>query len=89
MRKAFTLIELLVVLVILALVMAIVVPKGSKMLQGFKKNLDKLEGIQKLAQERSICFLSVKAKTIDILGVKYLISDKGVVIKYEKSNDNH
>jgi len=88
MKAGFTLIELLVVMIIMVTIMGLVIPKGSKMLDGFQNSLNKTKDKQKLSKERSLSFLGAKEQTIDILGASYHISAKGVVTKYEKSNDN-
>ncbi len=88
MKKGFTLIELIVVMVIMTILMSMVMPKGSKMLESFERNLQKTKDTQKLSKERSMAFIYAKEKTIDILNATYHISSKGVLTKYEKSNDN-
>ncbi len=89
MRRAFTLIELLVVVVILILVMAMIAPKGAKMLGAFERSMKNTKDKQKLSYERSDAFLQAREKNIDILGASYRISSKGVITQYEKSNDNN
>lgn len=89
MRKAFTLIELLVVLVIMTFVLGLVVPKGSKMLDGFQRQINITLEMQELSKERSLAFIKAKEKNIDILAKHYNISAKGVLTEYEKSNDNN
>ena len=88
MRKAFTLIELLVVMIIITVVMGMVVPQGSKMLDSFQKSIEKTKDQQKLSKERSYAFIRAQETNIDILDAHYHISSKGVLTKYEKSNDN-
>ena len=89
MRSAFTLIELLVVLVIMVVVMGLVMPQGSKMLDNFTRSLDKTKDKQKLSSERSLCFIQAKESSLDVLDATYHISSKGVLTRYEKSNDNN
>lgn len=89
MRHAFTLIELLVVLIILVVVMSMVMPQGSKMLDSFEKNLKNTKEEQNLSKQRSISFLQSKAQTLQMSdGTTYDISEKGVLTKHEKSDDN-
>ncbi len=78
----------MVVMVILTVLMAMVVPKGSKMLDSFQRSIQVTKDKQTLSKKRSLAFLQAKETTIDILGFSYHISDKGVMTKYEKSNDN-
>lgn len=89
LRKGFTLIELIVVMIILVAVMALVMPQGAKMLSNFQNSINRDKEKQKLSTERSKSFLSSQDKEIEVLSVKYHISSKGVVTKYENSNDNH
>lgn len=88
MRKGFTLIELLVVMIIMVVVMAMVVPQGSKILDSFQKRLEVTKEKQELSKQRSVSFLQAKEQTLDILDARYEISDKGVLAKHEKSDDN-
>lgn len=88
MRGAFTLIELLVVMVIMVLVVGMVGPQGAKLLDDFKKYEKNEQEMQQLSKERSMCFLQAKEKTLNILNTTYHISSKGVLTKYEKSDDN-
>lgn len=88
MRTAFTLIELLVVMVIMTVIMSLTITKGSKMLEGFQKYISTTKDTQKLSRERSLAFIQAKEKKLDILDASYHISSKGVLTKYEKSNDN-
>jgi flagellar hook-basal body complex protein FliE len=76
-------------MVIITIIMGVVVPQGSKFLDGFKKSIDKTKERQKLSKERSYAFIKAEEKNIDILDVHYHISSKGVLTKYEKSNDNN
>ena len=89
MKRAFTLIELLVVMMIITVVMGLVVPKGSKMLDGFTKSLEVTKEKQRLSKERSLAFIRANEIDIDILGISYHISSKGVLTKHEKSDDNN
>ena len=89
MRKAFTLIELLVVLVIMVFVMGMIIPQGSKMLSGFEKRVSITKDKQKLSKLKAMSFLEAKEENITLLGINYFISNKGVITKYEKSDDNH
>ena len=79
MRKAFTLIELLVVMIIMTVIMAMIVPKGSKMLDSFQRSVQVTKDIQKLSKERSLAFIQAQAKDINISGKSYHISSKGVL----------
>lgn len=88
MRKGFTLIELLVVMIIMTTIMAMVVPKGSKMLDSFSKNLEITKERQKLSKERSLSFIQGEEKNIDILDNSYHISSKGLLTKLKQNNDN-
>ncbi len=89
MRKGFTLIELLVVMIILTVIMSMVVPKGSKMLDGFTKRIETTKEKQNLSKQRSMSFIQAKAQTLKMSnGSSYDISEKGVLTKHEKSNDN-
>ena len=87
MRQAFTLIELLVVLVILTLVMAVVVPRGAKMLSSYQHSLEKIKVKQKLSKLKATAFLQAKDINITIDEKKYIFSKKGVM--HEISHDNH
>lgn len=89
MRSAFTLIELMVVMIILVIIMAMVIPKGSKMLDSFEKSVQKTKDKQKLSKARSMSFLQAKEQDLNISKKFYKISAKGVITEYEKSNDNY
>ena len=89
MKQGFTLIELLVVMMILTVIMGLIVPKGSKMLDAFERTVNKLEDKHTLSQEVSKAFLGANEKFIDILDKNYYISSKGVLTEYEKINDNN
>jgi len=66
-----------------------VVPKGSKMLDGFQKSLETTKERQNLSKKRSESFLQAKAQHVEMSdGSSYDISAKGVLTKYEKRNDN-
>jgi len=86
-RQAFTLIELLVVLVILTLVMAVVVPRGAKMLSSYQHSLEKIKVKQKLSKLKATAFLQAKDINITIDKKKYIFSKKGVM--HEVGHDNH
>jgi len=79
MRSAFTLIELLVVMIIMTVIMAMIAPKGSKMLDSFQKSVQKTKDIQKLSKERSLAFVRAQAKDLNISEKSYHISSKGVI----------
>lgn len=87
MRGAFTLIEVLVVLIILTLVMAVVIPEGSKMLSGYKNSLMKIKEKEKLSKNKAEAFLQAKDINMTISNKHYIILKKGVVI--EVGHDNH
>ena len=87
MRQGFTLIELLVVMVIMVVVMGVVMPQGSKMLDSFQKQLEKKKASQEIQKQKSISFLQAKEQTIKLLGKTFIISNKGVL--HESSNDNN
>jgi len=89
MRSGFTLIELMVVMVIMTVVMGLIIPKGSKMLDSFQNYISKTKDMQTLSKERSMAFIEAKEKTLNILDSNYHISSKGVLTKYETSNDNN
>jgi len=89
MRGAFTLIELLVVMVIMTIVMAMVIPEGSKLLKSFEKRLDTTKESQELSKQASLSFLQVKEQTLQLLGKTFSISSKGVITAHEKSDDNN
>ena len=72
-------------MIIMTTIMAMVMPKGSKMLDSFSKNLEITKDKQKLSKERSLAFLQAKEKTIDILDASYYISEKGFLTKLEIS----
>ncbi len=76
-------------MMILTVIMGLVVPKGSKMLESFEKTVNKLQDKHTLSQEVSKAFLHSKEKYIDILDKNYHISSKGVLTQYEKINDNY
>ena len=86
MKKGFTLVELLVSLVILILVMALVMPRGSKMLENFQRSMQKTKDRQKLSKACASSFLEAQQRDINISSKIYHISSKGVIL--EKSNDN-
>jgi len=89
MRKGFTLIELLVVMMIVAVIMGLVVPRGAKMLDGFEKVTHKIKQEHNLSLDRSYSFISVEEKNVTVQGIVYHITSKGVLSKYEKSDDNY
>ena len=89
MRAGFTLIELMVVMVIMTVVMGLIIPKGSKMLDSFQNYISTTKDKQTLSKERSMAFIGAKEKTLNILDSNYHISSKGVLTKYETSNDNN
>lgn len=89
MRKAFTLIELLVVMVIMTVIMGMVVPQGSKLLDSFQTRLKVTKEKQELSKQKSVSFLQAKEQEVEALGAIYKISNKGVLTKREKSNDNN
>ena len=73
----------------MTVIMSMVVPKGSKMLDGFQKSLETTKERQNLSKKRSESFLQAKAQHVEMSdGSSYDISKKGVLTKYEKSNDN-
>lgn len=72
----------------MVVVMSVVVPNGAKMLSSFEKKLEITKDTQKLSKERSMAFIQAKESTLEILDATYHISSKGVLTKYEKSNDN-
>lgn len=76
-------------MMILTVIMGLVVPKGSKMLDSFEKTVNKLEDKHTLSQEISKAFIESKEIFIDILDKNYHISSKGVLTEYEKINDNN
>jgi len=83
-RQAFTLIELLVALVILTLVMAVVVPRGAKMLSSYQHSLAKIKTRQKLSRLQATAFLQARDINVTIDKKQYLFSKKGVL--YETSH---
>lgn len=89
MKRAFTLIELLVVLVIMTVVMGLIIPQGSKMLDSFKNSVSKIQQKHQLSLDRSSAFIKAEPKKVQILGITYNISTKGVLEKDEKSNADH
>jgi prepilin-type N-terminal cleavage/methylation domain-containing protein len=86
MRRAFTLIELLVVLTIVTLVMGVVVPKGAKMLSGYERALAHSQERRALSRARAEAFLEAKTVDISVLGTRYHITDKGVMLE---TGDDH
>ena len=89
MKRAFTLIELLVVLVIITVVMGLVIPLGSKMLSDFQSSIDTIKQKHTLSLDKSYAFIKSKEKNVTIKDIPYIISTKGVLLKYEKSNADH
>jgi len=89
MKRAFTLIELLVVLVIMTVIMGLVIPQGSKMLDSFKNSVSKIQQKHQLSLDRSSAFIKAEEKKVQMDGIEYDISAKGVLEKDEKSNANH
>lgn len=87
MKKGFTLIELLVVMIIITVVMGLVAPKGSKMLDGFTKTTKKIQEEHNLSMQRSFAFIGSQEKNITVLDTHYDISSKGVLS--EKSDANY
>lgn len=81
MKNAFTLIELLVVVTILTLVMAVVVPKGAKLLSSYENSLEQIQLKHKLSKEKSLAFLSVQERNITIEGKNIHITKKGYVLE--------
>lgn len=86
-RQAFTLIELLVVLVILTLVMAVVIPRGAKMLSSYQHSLAKIKIKQKLSKLRATAFLQAKDINVTINKKQYLFSKKGVLREASYDHD--
>ena len=87
MKGAFTLIELLVVLVILTLVMAVVVPQGSRMLSSYEHSLAGIDTRQKLSQAKARAFLQAKDRNFTIKGKHYIILKKGIIIETRHDHD--
>lgn len=78
----------MVVMVIMIVIISLIIPKGSKMLDSFQNYISTTKDKQTLSKERSMAFIQGEDKTLDILDASYHISNKGVLTKYEKSNDN-
>lgn len=79
MRSAFTLIELIVVMVIFSLTLAMVIPKGVKLLNSSQNTMTKMTEKQTLSKERAKAFLNVQDKEVSIGSNVYSISSKGVI----------
>jgi len=86
-RQAFTLIEILVVLVILTLVMAVVIPRGAKILSSYQRSLAKIKTKQKLSKLRATAFLQARDINVTIDKKQYLFSKKGVLLEASHDND--
>ena len=81
MRQAFTLIELIVVMAILSFTMAIILPKGYKLLESFEKRMNVATEKQQLSVQRAWAFLSLEEKNVSVGSMSYHISTKGLIIK--------
>ena len=86
MRQGFTLIELLVVMVIIVVIMGLVMPMGSKLLNSFEKQAQKIEDEHSLQISKAYAFIEATPKDINLSFGNYHISLKGVIS--EISNDN-
>lgn len=75
-------------MIIMVVIMSLIMPKGSKMLDSFQNSLNKTKDKQNLSKERSLAFIHSEEKNLDTQDASYHISAKGVLTKYEKSNDN-
>ena len=78
-RPAFTLIELLVVMVIIALVMGMVMPMGSKMLKSFTTFTEDAKDYRHFKETQFYAFIEANATLIEYKNIRYNISDKGIV----------
>jgi len=76
-------------MVIMTVIMGMVVPQGSKLLESFEKRLTTTKERQELSKQASMSFLQAKEQTLELLGKTFSISNKGVVTEHEKSNDNN
>lgn len=83
MRSAFTLIELLVVILIMALVIGVVAPQGSKMFTSLERSTDHMKALHQISQEKALAFIKLEEKQISLLDQNYSVSIKGVLTKYE------
>jgi len=81
MQNAFTLIELLVVMLIMALIIGVVAPQGSKMLASIERSTDHMRALQQISQEKALAFITLEKKQILFLDQNYSISIKGVLTK--------
>ena len=80
MQKAFTLIELLVVLMIVSMIVAVIAPKGYKLLNSFNTKIKTYEKKQKFKLKRYQAFLTEK----EIIENNITINKFGII-----QNDNH
>ena len=78
-RHAFTLIELLVVMVVIALVMGMVMPMGSKMLKSFTTFTEDAKDYRHFKETQFYAFIEANASQIQYQEKKYTISAKGIV----------
>jgi len=83
-QNAFTLIELLVVMLIMALVIGVVAPQGSKMFTSLERSTDHMRALQQISQEKALAFIKLEKKQILFLDQNYSISIKGVLTKDEQ-----
>ena len=86
-REAFTLVELLVVLTIMAVVMGVVVPIGSKMLNRFKGSIQKNKEVQNLSKMRADSFITLQEHNATVESKVYKTTKRGVIIETSKHND--
>ena len=78
-RHAFTLIELLVVMVVIALVMGMVMPMGSKMLKSFTTFTEDAKDYRHFKETQFYAFIEANASKVKYQDKYYAISAKGIV----------
>lgn len=88
MKNAFTLIELLVVMVVIALVMGMVVPMGSKMLSSFTNYTEDAKDYNAFKAKQFYSFIEANQTQATYLGKDYTISSKGVIREITSSDDD-
>ena len=81
-------IELLVVMVIIAVIMGLVMPMGSKMLSSFQEYTQRVSEKHEFKSHQAYAFIEARDVNATYEGVHYKISSKGIVEHYAQSNDD-